>query len=129
VHDILDEHLLALEQKGLLRSLLLAYTYTERKDRIKDMLLEIFKFFKVRGESMDFFQLFFEFISKQGYLSAEETEELFGHYLSPYQKEDVMTTYQVWVQKGVVEGKLEGAMKKHVYLSCVVGGKAQRCNF
>lgn len=108
VHDLLDENILALEEKGLLRSLFLAYTYTERKDRITDMLVEIFKFFKYRDETLDFFQLLFEFVSKEDYLSADEVNKLFGHYLSPYQKEDVMTSYQVWKQEGLKEGRQEG---------------------
>ena len=55
VHNELDETLLALEQEGLLRSLFLAYTFAERRDQIKGMLLEIFKFFKHDPDKMDFF--------------------------------------------------------------------------
>jgi hypothetical protein len=111
VHGVSDANLLVLEEKNLLRSLFLAYTFSEREEQIEDMLIEIFKFFKHNPERMDFFQLFFEFMSKENYLSPEKIEELTTRYLSPHQKKGVMTTYQVWVNKGKEEGILEGMEK------------------
>jgi hypothetical protein len=111
VHGVSDANLLMLEEKNLLRSLFLAYTFSEREEQIGDMLIEIFKFFKHNPERMDFFQLFFEFMSKENYLSPDKIEELTTRYLSSNQKEGVMTTYQVWVNKGKEEGILEGMEK------------------
>ena len=108
VHDLPDEKLLALDEKNILRSLFLAYTYTEKKAQIHGILIEVFKFFKYRPDRIDFFQLLFDFISKEDYLSADESKELFAHYLSPKEKEGVMTSYQVWKKEGRAEGKAEG---------------------
>jgi hypothetical protein len=88
--------------------LFLAYTFTEKKKDIQDMLFEVFKFFKHRTDSMAFFQMMFEFLAQEDDLNAEETKELFSHYLSPPQTEGVMTTYQTWVNKGLKEGRQEG---------------------
>ena len=55
-----------------------------------------------------FIQFLFEFIAKEDYLSGEEVSKLFEHYLSPKSKKEMQTTYQVWVQKGKVEGIQEG---------------------
>ena len=55
-----------------------------------------------------FIQFLFEFIAKEDYLSGEEVSRLFEQYLSPKSKKEMQTTYQVWVQKGKVEGIQEG---------------------
>jgi Putative transposase, YhgA-like len=112
VHGVPDENLLMLEEKNLLRSLFLAYNFNKERDENEDILIEIFKFIKHNPEKMNYFQLFFEFMSKENYLSPDKIEELFSHYLSPHQKEGVMTTYQVWVNKGKQEGKQEGERSK-----------------
>ena len=54
------------------------------------------------------FQFLFEFIAKEDYLSGEEVSRLFEQYLSPKSKKEMLTTYQVWVQKGKKEGLQEG---------------------
>lgn len=112
VHELPDDRILSLDQKGLLRSLFLAYTYTERKESISNILTEIFKFFDYEPERFDFFQLIFEFIAKEDYLSGDEVEELFNHYLSPKTKKKMLTTYQVWKGEGRKEGRQEGEIKK-----------------
>jgi hypothetical protein len=112
VHGLPNETLLALKEENYLRSLLLAYTFTEKKKDIKHLLFEIFKFFKHRQESMDFFQMLFEFLAQEDDLNTAETQEIFSHYLSSPQTKGVMTTYQIWVNKGKVEGKVEGLQEK-----------------
>jgi hypothetical protein len=112
VHPLSSERILNLNQKGLLRSLFLAYTFIEDRDRIKDVIFEIFSFFKYLPERLDFFKQMLVFISKEGYLSADELTELLEKYLSPEQKEGVvMTTYQEWRQKGLAEGEMNRARK------------------
>jgi hypothetical protein len=108
VHGLSNDTLLALKEENYLRSLLLAYTFTEKKKDIKHLLFEVFKFFKHRQESMDFFQMLFEFLAQEDDLNTAETQELFSHYLSPPQKEGVMTTYQSWKIEGRKEGRQEG---------------------
>jgi hypothetical protein len=108
VHDLSKDTLLGLNEENYLRSLFLAFTFTEKKKDIEDMLFEVFKFFKHRLDSMAFFQMMFEFLAQEDDLNPDETKELFSQYLSTPQKEGVMTTYQTWVNKGKLEGKLEG---------------------
>ena len=104
VHSLPDANILALDDKGLLRSLFLAYTYAERKDVVKDLLIEVFKFFHHFPDGFKFFQIFLDFIANEAYLSPDEREELINYYLSPQQKEDVMNTYQALRQEGRQEG-------------------------
>jgi hypothetical protein len=112
VHKLTDVDILHLDEKGLLRSLLLAYTYTERKEKITNLMIEIFKFIKYDPEKFDFFKLLFAFIAKEDYLSADEVEELFEHYKSQNIKENIMTTtYQSWVNKGLQEGREKGIVE------------------
>jgi hypothetical protein len=112
VHQLPDERILGLEEKGLLRSLFLAYTYSEKKANIENMLLEVFKFFKHRPDRFDFFQQMLAFLSEEDYLSDIEREELFNKYLASPQKDNVMNTYQVLRQEGKIEGKIEGVIAK-----------------
>ncbi len=109
VHQLPDERILALEEKGLLRSLFLAYTYAEKKANIENMLHEVFKFFKHHPDRFDFFQQMLAFLSNEDYLSDIEREELFNKYLASPQKENVMNTYQVLRQEGKIEGEIEKA--------------------
>jgi hypothetical protein len=109
VHALPDADILALDKKGLLRTLFLAYTYAEKKDSIQDMLIEIFQFFKHNlPDDFKFFQFFLDFIANEEYLSPEERYELLEHYLSPQQKEGVMNTYQALRYEGRQEGRQEG---------------------
>ena len=54
------------------------------------------------------------YVSKEDYLSADEIAELFGHYLSPKQKNNMETTYQVWKREGRQEGLQEGMSKGEI---------------
>jgi Putative transposase, YhgA-like len=108
VFDVPDQTLLDLNEKNLLRSLFLAYTFTDKKERIKKLLLEIFKFMAHDADKFDFFQQMFQFLSKEDVLNPDEVNELIAQYLSPQQKEGVMTTYQLWKIEGRQEGRQEG---------------------
>jgi hypothetical protein len=107
VFDVPDKDLLDLNEKNLLRSLFLAYTFTDKKERIKKLLLEIFKFMAHDADKFDFFQQIFQFLSKEDILDPDEVNELIAQYLSPPQKEGVMTTYQFWKNEGVKEARQE----------------------
>ena len=109
VHQLPDAKILALEEKNLLRSLFLAYTYLEKKESIENILVEVFKFFNYRPDRLDFFKLMLDFLSNEDYLSSLEINELLNQYLSPPQKENVMTTFQVMRLEGKAEGKVEKA--------------------
>jgi hypothetical protein len=100
VFDVPDQKILDLNEKNLLRSLFLAYTFTDKKQRVKKILLEIFKFMKHDPDRFDFFQLMFQFLSQEDVLNPDETNELFAEYLSSQQKQGVMNTYQVLRQEG-----------------------------
>jgi predicted transposase/invertase (TIGR01784 family) len=109
VHDLTNETITSLNEEGLLRSLLLAYTYTERKDKISNILIEIFKFFQYDPEKLDFFKLIFDFLIQEDYLSADELNEFLNQFSSPKIKENMLTTAQVWKKEGKIEGKIETA--------------------
>jgi hypothetical protein len=109
VFEVSDQTLLGLNEKNLLRSLFLAYTFTDKKQRVKKILLEIFKFMKHDANKFDFFQLIFQFLSQEDVLNPDEISELFEQYLSPQQKQGVMTTYQILRQEGRQEGRQEKA--------------------
>ena len=115
IYSLSGKELLKLDERGLLRSLLLAYTFVEDRNRVEDMAIEIFKFFKHQPEKFDFFEHIFEYITKEGYLSQEEIDELLEKYLSPNLKVDVMANVNGWLvqseMKGRVEGKIEGELR------------------
>ena len=108
VHELSDKEILELDENGLLRSLFLAYTYSEKKDSIDKILMETFKFIRHQPERFNFFQLLFDFLAKEDYLSADEVNELFVHYLSPKQEKNMLTTYQIWKRDGLAEGRQKG---------------------
>jgi hypothetical protein len=104
---------LALDETGVLRSLFLAYTYSQKKDKIEGMLLEVFKFFKHNlPNGFKYFQFFLDYIASEEYLSPEERQGLLEHYLSPKQKEGVMNTYQALRYEGRQEGRQEGIRER-----------------
>ena len=117
IQPLTGKELLELDEKGLLRSLFLAYIFVEDRNRIHDMITEIFKFLKYQPEKFDFFEHIFAYVTKEGYLSQEEIDELLEKYLSPQQKEGAMTSVQEWTIKGeqrkarqmVLRGKWKGA--------------------
>jgi hypothetical protein len=106
-----EKELMDLDEKGLLRSLLMAYIFVEDRTRVHNMITEIFKFFKHQPDRFDFFEHIFGFVTKESYLSPVEVEELLEKYLSPQQKEGAMTSVQEWVSKGKIEGKIEGVIE------------------
>ena len=112
VYPLTGEELMTLDKRGLLRSLFLAYIFVEDRNRIEDMVTEIFKFLEYQPEKFDFFEHIFEYVTKEGYLSQEEIDELLEKYLSPKIKENVMTSVQEWLTKGKTEGKTEGEQSK-----------------
>jgi hypothetical protein len=107
VFDVSDKALLDLNEKNLLRSLFLAFTFTDKKQRVKNMLIEIFKFMKHDANKFDFFHLMFKFLSQEDVLNPDEINELFSEYLSSQQKQGVMNTYQILRQEGRQEGRQE----------------------
>ena len=112
VHDLSNETITSLDEKGLLRSLFLAYTYKERKTEINNILIEVFRFFQYEPEKLHFFKLLFDFIAQEDYLSADEINELMAQFTSPKIKDNMMTSAQVWKQEGKEQGKIEGKIEK-----------------
>jgi Putative transposase, YhgA-like len=111
VMPLTEKELMDLDEKGLSRSLLLAYIFVEDRTRVHNMITEMFKFFKHQPDRFDFFEHIFGFVTKEGYLSPVEVEELLDKYLSPQQKEGAMTSVQEWTIKGRIEGVIEGELK------------------
>jgi hypothetical protein len=113
VHGLSDADILALDKKGLLRTLFLAYTYAEKRETIDNMLVEALAFFKNKlPDDFKLFKFFFDFISNEVYLSPEERTEALEHYLSPKQKEGFMNTFQTIRHEGRQEGLQEGEKRR-----------------
>lgn len=87
----------------------LAYTYKERKNKINNILIEVFQFLKHDPQKLDFFILLFDFLTQEDYLSADEIDELMAQLTSPKIKNNMMTSAQVWKKEGKKEGKIEKA--------------------
>ena len=64
------------------------------------------------GDKFDFFQQMFRYLAKEDVLNPDDVNELIAKYLSPQQKQGVMTTYQLWKSEGLKEGRQEGETKK-----------------
>ena len=111
VQPLTGKELMTLDERGLLRSLFLAYIFVEDRNRIEDMVIEIFKFLKYQPEKFDFFEHIFEYVTKEGYLSQEEIDELLEKYLSPKVKDNVMTSVQEWLMQGKITGEQSKARK------------------
>ncbi len=123
VHDLSSNTITSLDEKGLLRSLFLAYTYKERKTEINNILIEVFRFFQYDPEKLDFFRLLFDFIAQEDYLSADEINELMTQFTSPKIKDNMMTSAQVWKQEGKEQGKVEGKVEGKIE------GKIEKARF
>ena len=104
----IDEKILNLNSKHILRSLLLSYIAIEHKDKLDNILIEIFKFYKNNPHQRDYFHQLFVFLVKEGYFSNEEIKELLKEYLSEKESNNMLTTAQVWKQEGRQEGLQEG---------------------
>ena len=105
IQPLTSKELSQLDEKGLLRSLLLAYIFVEDRNRINNMMTEIFAFLKHQPDKFDFFEHLFAYITQENYLSKAEIDELLDKYLSPKQKEGVMTNVQEWIKEGKIEGE------------------------
>jgi hypothetical protein len=113
VHGLHDADILALDKKGLLRTLLLAYTYAEKRDTIDNMIIEVFTYFKDKlPDDFKLFKFFFDFMSNEAYISPEERTKAFEEYLSPKQKEGFMNTFQTIRHEGRQEGLQEGEKRR-----------------
>ena len=97
--------LLSLQEDGLLRSLLMAYIAVEDKNRVDNMLIEIFKFMQSNPHLKQNFQQLFVFLAQEGYFSPSEIKEMLKEYLSSKEEKEMMTTAQVWAKEGEERGK------------------------
>jgi hypothetical protein len=105
------EQILALDEKGLLRSLFLAFTFVEEREKASEHIVEAFKFYQYDETLFDFFHLFFIYVTREGYLSDAQIEEVMS-YLAPVKQQKPLTNFQIWRQEGKVEGKAEGEINK-----------------
>jgi predicted transposase YdaD len=106
IHPLSNERILALDENGALRSLFLAFTAVEEKraNRIKDVLIEIFKFYPKNENLKPLFSQLFVFLMQEGYFSPEEIKKMCQTYLSPPEEEKMMTNAQIWRQEGELRG-------------------------
>jgi Putative transposase, YhgA-like len=112
VHNLANDTLLALKEKNLLRSLLLAYVCSEKNGRIENMNKEIFEFLENNSDKLAVFKILHTFLRKEDFLNINEASELFKNYLSLEQTECVCATYQYLKEEAMSEGKQEAEQEK-----------------
>lgn len=100
--------LLSLQEDGLLRSLFMAYIAVEDKNRVDNMLIEIFKFMQSSPHLKQIFQQLFVFLAQEGYFSTSEIKDMLKEYLSSKEEKIMMTTAQVWAKEGEERGEKRG---------------------
>ncbi len=105
----IDEKILQLSTNNILRSLFLSYIAVEQNNKLDNILIEIFKFYKESPHLKDYFQQIFVFLTSEGYFSDEEIKELLANYLTKNEQKDMLTTAQRWKQEGLSEGQLRKA--------------------
>jgi Putative transposase, YhgA-like len=110
IQPLPNERILALREDGVLRSLFLAYTAVEEKrpTKIKDVLIEIFKFLPKNEHLRSYFSQILVFLLQEGYFSDEELRKMAQEYLSPKEEEKMMTNAQIWKQEGILIGEQRG---------------------
>ena len=105
IQPLEKETLLSLKEEGLLRSLFMAYIAVEDKNRVDNMLIEVFKFMQSSPHLKQNFQQLFAFLAQEGYFSTSEIKDMLKEYLSSKEEREMMTTAQVWTKEGEERGK------------------------
>jgi hypothetical protein len=108
VHPLNDEILLGLRDDGILRSLFLSYIALEDKNRIENVLIEIFKFMSNNPNFTQYFNQLFGFLVKEGYFSGTEIKEMLKTYFSQEEQKKMVTTAQIWEKRGEKRGEKLG---------------------
>ena len=107
-NEPIREEILNLNSNNILRSLFLAYIAIDQKNKLENILIEIFKFYKESPHQKDYFHQLFVFLMNEGYFSSSEIKGLLKEYLSEKEQKDMITTAQVWKQEGVQQGMQQG---------------------
>jgi predicted transposase YdaD len=105
----ISESILNLKEDGILRSLFLSFIAVEQKNKMENILMEIFKFLPTHPELRDYFDQLFVFLIKEGYFSDKEIKKMLEQYLSSAKEQkDMLTTAQVWEKRGEERGEKRG---------------------
>jgi Putative transposase, YhgA-like len=108
IQPLENDVLLSLKDDGILRSLFLAYVAVEDKERIENILIEMFKFISKRTNFEQYFQQLFAFLAQEGEFSGTEMKEMLNTYLSQEKQKKMATTAQVWERRGERRGEKLG---------------------
>jgi Putative transposase, YhgA-like len=101
----ISESILNLKEDSILRSLFLSFIAVEQKNKMENILIEIFKFLPLHPELRDYFDQLFVFLIKEGYFSDKEIKAMLEQYLSSSKEQkDMLTTAQVWEERGEKRG-------------------------
>jgi hypothetical protein len=99
--------ILGLPEDNLLRALFLMFQCEEDEEKIKQYFVEIFKFYKNQPHLQMVLQTYLLYIMASFNMTIEQIMALMDS-ISPKSKEDIMTTYEVLVNKGEQQGILKG---------------------
>jgi hypothetical protein len=99
--------ILGLPEDNLLRALFLMFQCQEDEEKIKQYFGEIFKFYKNQPHLQMVLQTYLLYIMASFNMTIEQIIALMDS-ISPKSKEDIMTTYEVLVSKGEMQGIAKG---------------------
>jgi hypothetical protein len=102
-----NHKILALPDNSLLRALFLMFKCAADEGKIKQFFQEIFKFYHNQPHLKEIAQIYLIYLSISSKMPMEEVMELMS-FFSPKEKEDMMTTYEILVNKGEKQGIAKG---------------------
>jgi predicted transposase/invertase (TIGR01784 family) len=102
-----NQKVLGLPENNLLRALFLMFKCGEEEEKIKQYFGEIFKFYQNQPHLQAILQLYLVYLMASFDLTIEQIMNLMDS-ISPKSKEDIMTTYEVLITKGEVQGIVKG---------------------
>ncbi|MEY4936340.1 MAG: hypothetical protein RIS64_2699 [Bacteroidota bacterium] len=100
--------ILGLPEDNLLRALFLMFQCNEDEEKIKQYFAEIFKFYQNQPHLQLVLQTYLLYIMASFNMTIEQILALMDS-ISPQSKTEIMTTYEVLVSKGEVQGFAKGA--------------------
>jgi hypothetical protein len=102
-----NSKILGLPEDNLLRAMFLTFQCEEDEAKIKQYFFEIFKFYNEQPYLQVILQIYLLYIMASFGLTIEQISALM-ETISPKSKENLMTTYEVLINKGKQQGRTEG---------------------
>ncbi|MEO0058512.1 MAG: hypothetical protein RLZZ312_159 [Bacteroidota bacterium] len=114
VDAITDSQMLDLPDDTVLKFLFLLLKHGKDKVAVKKHFHHFFSFYEENPHLHRFLEPFVRSFSEITALEPEIVIELIENSLAPKTKKEIMTTYAQFVQKGKIEGKIEGILQNKI---------------